>query len=112
MKNKRKENRDHWSNCSQVYFTYGKGYGLTNELQTICLGDETEIYRFFETGELSSSLNPIQEEVLLKIFNYREEKGYGKPRRTSVDGRDVDGYSRGRKEAVRPFAERERAPLC
>ena len=35
--------KNYWSECGQVFFCDGKGYGLTDTLQTICLGNEDDI---------------------------------------------------------------------
>ncbi len=72
-----KETRDYWSECVQIFFHYGKGYGLTDNLQNICLGNEDDIRRFLETGKLNNELNPIQRQVLSEILDYRKEQGIG-----------------------------------
>ena len=38
-----KEPKDYWSECEQGFCHYGKGYGLMDTLQTICLGSEINI---------------------------------------------------------------------
>ena len=38
-----KETKDYWSECGQIFFYSGKGYGLTDRLQTVCLGSEDDI---------------------------------------------------------------------
>ena len=38
-----KEIKDYWGDCGQVFFCGGKGFGLTDTLQTICLGNEDDI---------------------------------------------------------------------
>ena len=68
-----KEKRDYWSDCVLVFFCGGKGYGLTDTLQTICLGNEDDIKKFFETGGLSNELNHTQRQVLSQLQEYRKE---------------------------------------
>lgn len=68
-----KETRDYWSDYGQIFFHYGKGYGLTPELKTICLGREEDIKKFFDTGELNNQLNLTQRQVLRQVFEYRQE---------------------------------------
>ena len=53
-----KETGDRWSEGSQIFFTGGKGWGITGTLQNICLGKEDDIQKFFETGELNDELDP------------------------------------------------------
>ena len=45
--------KDYWSECEQIFFHHGKGYGLTETLETVCLGKEEDILKALETGELS-----------------------------------------------------------
>jgi len=68
-----KEHRDHWSDCGQVFFTGGVGYGLTDQLKTIPLGHETDILEAFKTGELPDYLKLLQRQVLSSILEYRGE---------------------------------------
>ncbi|MFC1874861.1 helix-turn-helix transcriptional regulator [Chloroflexota bacterium] len=72
-----KEPRDYWSECRQIFFHYGKGYGLTDHPRNICLGNEDDIRKFFETGKLNNEFNPIQRQVLSGILDYRKEQGIG-----------------------------------
>jgi len=74
---KEKQSRDCWSEDGQVFFTDGYGYGLTKDLRTICLGQEEDIKKFFETGEMAKELNPLQRQVLASIAEYRKEEGIG-----------------------------------
>ncbi len=69
-----KEPKATWSDCDQVFFTGGKGWGLTDSLQTICLGKEEDIKKFLETWELNPDLRPVQRQVLLEIQNYKKER--------------------------------------
>lgn len=71
---KEREPRTYWSEPDgQIFFCDGKGYGLTDTLQTICLGEEAGIKKFFETGELKADLKPKQREILSEILEYRKE---------------------------------------
>ena len=59
------ETRDHWSECGQIFFHYGKGYGLTNNLHSICLGGEEDIMKVLETGTiLDNPFTQKQRQVL------------------------------------------------
>ena len=72
-----KEHKDYRSECGQIFFCYSRGYGLTDTLQTICLGNEDDIKKFFDTGELSNDLHPTQRKVLNQILEYRKEVSSG-----------------------------------
>ena len=48
-----KEPKGRWSDCGQIFFEGSEGYGLKATLQTICLGNENDIKKFFSTGEIS-----------------------------------------------------------
>ena len=108
-----KELRDYWSDCGQVFFCGGKGFGLTDTLQTICLGNEDDIKKFFDTGEPNNELNTTQRQVLNKILDYRKEQGIG-----TTDTRAADmvrtgnnGTLRHKPKAARPLTLRKRLPL-
>ena len=108
-----KETRDCWSECEQIFFHYGKGYGLTETLETVCLGKEEDIKRFFETGELNNELNPIQRQVLSQIQEYRKEQGIGTTdtRAADMERAGNNGASRRKPKATRLLASRKRLPL-
>ena len=107
-----------WSECGQIYFLYGKAYGIrpppeamgvTANLDTICLGTEEDVLKFLETGELRNGLPDIPKQTLVKIKKYREEEGYGKNRAGAGDmERAVDNGSLRRKpKAIRRFKARK-----
>ena len=105
--------KDYWSECGQVFFHYGVGYGLTKELKRIPLGSEEDIKKYFETGELSNQLHPKQKEVLQEILDYRKEQGIGT---TDIGGTGVErggnhGVTRRKQKATRPITSRKRLPL-
>lgn len=108
-----KEPKDYWSECNQIFFHYGKGYGLTDTLQTICLGNEDDIRKFLDTGELSNELNPTQRQVLSGILDYRKEQGIGTTdsRATDMVGAGNNGASRYKPKATRLPTIRKRLPL-
>lgn len=103
--------KDHWSECGQVFFHYGKGYGLTKELKSIPLGSEEDIKKYFETGELSKQLRPIQKELLEEILHYRKEQGIGNIGRTGMERGDNHGASRRKSKATRQLTPRKKLPL-
>ena len=108
-----KEKPDYWSECDQIFFHYGKGYGLTPELKTICLGNEEDIKRFFDTGELNNELNPTQRQVLNQIQEYRKEQGIGTTdtRAADMERAGDNGATRRKPKAARLLTARKRLPL-
>lgn len=108
-----KEIRNYWSDCGEVFFCGGKVFGLTDTLQTICIGNEDDIRKFFDTGELNNEPNSTQREVLNKILDYRKEQGIGTTNARAADMvRTVNnGASRHKPKAVRLFTSRKRLPL-
>ena len=108
-----KEIKDYWSECGQIFFYSGKGYGLTDRLQTICLGGEDNIKKFLDTGELKNELNQFQRQVLNTILDYRKEQGIGTTdtRAAYMERAGNNGASRHKPKAVRLFTSRKRLPL-
>jgi len=81
-----KEQKDHWSDCGQMFFHYGKGYVVADTLQTICLGNEADI---------------------------KQEEGIGQPAVGAADMERAgnDGAFRRHQKAARLPAIRKRLPL-
>jgi len=71
------ETKTYWSECGQVFLGGGYGWGITSNLQNVCLGKEEDIKKFFDTEQLNSNLTPIQRQVLNGILEYRKEEGIG-----------------------------------
>lgn len=104
--------KDYWSECGQVFFCGGKGFGLTDTLQTICLGSEDDIKKFFETGELNHELNPTRRQVLNGILDYRKEQDIGTNTGTAnMERAGNNGASRHKPKAARLLTPRKRLPL-
>ena len=111
-----KETRDYWSECGQVFFLDGYGWGLTEELERISLGKEEDIKRFFDTGELSDKLHPSQKQVLRQIWEYRETGKYGKGEENGIREADMvragnDGAIGSKQEAVSTTKKGQRLAL-
>ena len=107
------KNKDHWSECSQVFFCDGKGYGLTDTLQTVCLGTEEEINSYFGGGGLNNELNTTQRQVLSGILDYRRELGIGTTDNgaAGMERAGINGSSRCKPKATRLLSPRKRLPL-
>ena len=106
-----KEPRDYRSECGQIFFHYGKGYGLTDHLRNICLGNGEDIERFLETGELGKEFNKTQVQVLNSILGYRKEQGIGNTGAKDMERAGNHGASRCKPKATRPFTPGKRLPL-
>ena len=109
-----KEHKYYCSECGQVFFCDGKGFGLTDTLQAICLGKEDDINKFFETGELNNGFNPTQRQVLMAILEYRKEQGIGTTdtRAADMERAGNNGTFRHKPKATRLPTPRKRLPLC
>ena len=110
-----KEHRDHWSDCGQVFFTGGAGYGLTDQLQSIPLGFESDILEAFRTGNMPDYLKPIQRQALSSILEYRGEvEADGTTaqvkRPSAVRSRPARAIKR-RAAVIRHAAQRKRATI-
>ena len=108
-----KTSKLYWSECGQICFVDGKGYGLTPELRSICLGEEEDIKKFFDTSELNGKLNPTQRQVLTGILEYRQEEGIGQSTTgtTGMERAGNNGATRRKPKATRLLASRKRLPL-
>ena len=108
-----KEKRDYWSDCGQVFFHYRRGYGLTDTLRIICLGNEDDITKFFETGELNNDLHPTRRQVLNGILDSRKENGSGQSdtRAADMERAGNNGASRHKPKATRLLTPRKRLPM-
>ena len=67
------KSNDYWSYDGLIFFCDGKGYALNAKGKTVCLGNEADTRRFFETGETKSG----EVEVLNEILDYRKEVSSG-----------------------------------
>ena len=103
----------YWSEDGEIFFVDSRGYGLTHTLQTICLGSEDDIRKFFDTGELNNELNPTQRRVLNGILDYRKEQGIGTTdtRATDMVRAGNNGTPGHKPKAARLPAIRKRLPL-
>jgi hypothetical protein len=110
---KQTETRDYWSECGQVFFLDGWGWGFTEKGQRICLGKEEDILRFFKTGELNGDLHPRQKEELKWILEYRKEQGYGESATgaAGMERKGDNGATRRKPKATRSLTSRKRIPL-
>ena len=108
-----KEPKDYWSEDDQIFFHYGKGYGLTENLQSICLGREEDILDMLDTGVLKDNLAPAQRQALVSIIEYRREQGIGTTdtRTADMERAGNNGASRHKPKAARLLTPRKRLPL-
>jgi hypothetical protein len=76
------ESQDGWSEDGQIYYFSGKAFGLNINCDTIYLGEAEVIKRALETKQLPKDLDPLQEEALKYVLDYREVKEYGNQPKT------------------------------
>lgn len=108
--NKRQpEPKDSWSEDGQIFFHYGRGYGVRDNLQPICLGEEDDIKKSFETSELSNELNPSQRQVLRQI-QFRREQEIG-VRETDMVRAGNDGIAGGKQKTASQTTKGKRLAL-
>ncbi len=107
-----KDHKDYWSDDGQICFVDGKGYSLTPELRSICLGDEQDILNALNGGEIKEDLT-LQRQVLASIIKYRKEEGIGQSDTRTADMERAGnfGASKHKPKAVRLLTPRKRLPL-
>jgi hypothetical protein len=106
------QNKSYWSECGQVFFCDGRGYGLIDKLRSINIGSEDDIKKAFDTGELNDQLQPVQRQVLIEILIYRKEQGIGSDAGTTgMERAGNNGTSRRKQKAARLPSSRKRFPL-
>ena len=108
-----KDHKDYWSDDGQICFVDGKGYGLTPELKSICLGDEQDILNALNGGKIKEDLTLLQRQVLTGILEYRQEEGIGTTdtRTADMERAGDNGASRRKPKTTRLFTARKRFPL-
>jgi len=110
-----KVSKNYWSDDGQICFVDGKGYGLTPELKSICLGDEQDILNVLNSGKIKEDLTPLQRQILVSIIEYRKELDNGKSeanirRPSSIRSKSARTLKR-RAASPRQSAPRKRLPL-
>ena len=103
----------YWSDCGRIFFTGGKGYGITSELQTVCLGNETDILKALTDGLIYHNLAPAEHQTLADIIEYRRELSNGefKPKSPSAIRSRPSGTVKHRTADIRQASPRKRATL-
>jgi hypothetical protein len=72
--------REYWSDCGLIYLLDGKGWGLDEGCGTWCLGEEADVLKAMETGELTDYLTPQQRRVLCHVLELSKEILKDEPR--------------------------------
>ena len=106
--------RDYWSDCGLIYFVDGKGWGLDEDGKTWCLGDEPDVLKAIETGELPDYLTPQKRRVLSHILEVRKEILKNEPKdytpRGAVGSRPARTFKR-RQANLRQTSQRRKPAL-
>lgn len=100
-----------WSDCGQIFFIDGYGYGLKPNLTTIYLGEEADIGEMLKTGKVWDATPPIRKQVLNDILEYRKELELGNTGTTDMERDGTSGTSRHREENIRQIKKRGRVPI-
>lgn len=74
--------REYWDDTNQIFFTGGHGYGVSPELDGICLGSESEISDFLSGGELPRHIDLLAQAELIRIKNQKEKNDYERRKNT------------------------------
>lgn len=67
--------KEFWSDDCLIYFHFGVGYALTDELHTIKLGDEADVLEALSTGQMPDSISGLPRKVLAEILEDRHGAG-------------------------------------
>lgn len=68
-----KETRNYWSKGGQIYFCDGRAYGLSDTLQTFCLGKEGDILKTLKDKTITD--NPVINKILQEELMARQRAG-------------------------------------
>ena len=86
------QDRAYWDKGSQIFYCDGKGYGVSPQLNTICLGDEDDIKKALDNN--LSMDNPIINKILQQEIG---ECGKAKSATTTPPKRTVRHFWRRKK---------------
>jgi hypothetical protein len=97
------QKKSYWSECGQIFFIDGYGYGLTPDLHTLSLGKQPDIEEYLSTGEFKVDLLPVQKQILME-----ERNGI---REDSMVGTESARATWRRKKNPQPLTSRKRFSL-
>jgi len=106
----KKEIQDGWTEDGLIYYYSGKAFGLTENCETICLGDAEAIKKALETKTLPDDSTPLQEEALNYVLEVREELKDGEfelKKRSPIRSRHTRDFKR-REASIRHATIRKR----
>lgn len=66
------KHRDYWDDTGQIFFTEGKGYGITPTLAGVCLGKEHEILSYLEGGDYPLNITNAACDELERVKELKE----------------------------------------
>ena len=109
-----KTSKDYWSDCGLINFIDGKGWGLDETGKTWCLGNEADVLKAIETGELPDYLTPLEKQVLSQNLELRKEILKNDPKeytpRSPVRSRSARTFEH-RKASTRQTSKRRKPAL-
>ena len=110
----KRKTRDYWSDCGLINFMDGIGWGLDETGKTWCLGNESDVLKAIETGELPDYLIPQKRRVLSHILELRKEILKNEPKeykpRSVIGSRPARTFQR-RKTNPRQTPQRRKPAL-
>ena len=89
--------KDFWSGDCLIFFHFGVGYALTDELHTVKLGAEADVLEALRIGQIPDSISGLSRKVLAEIIDDRRDYGTGK---TGLVRAGNDGTVGGKSEAI------------
>ncbi len=109
-----RKTRDYWSDDGLIAFIDGKGWGLDETGNTWCLGEELDVLKAIETGELPDYLTSQERRVLSHVLELRKELLENEPKeykpRSAVGSRPTRTFKR-RQANLRQTSQRRKLAL-
>ncbi len=106
--------RDYWSDDGLIAFVGGNGWGLDKTGNTWCLGNEPDVLKAIETGELPDYRIPQERQVLSHVLELRKEILKNEPKdytpRSAVGGCPTRTFKR-RQANLRQTSQRRKPAL-
>ena len=109
----KRKTRDYWSDDGLIAFVGGKGWGLDETGNTWCLGEELDVLKAIETGELPDYLTSQERRILSHVLELRKEILENEPKeykpRSAVGSRPAGTFQRRKANTGQTTARRKPA---
>ena len=70
---KQKPSSDKWIANDMIFVTGGKGYGIVDNGDTVCIGDEKDIQGYLAGGIMAENIRGLGCQVLIEIKEFLKE---------------------------------------